>query len=50
METQYTQGFKAGMAWREAEIIKLIRDFGPVIIQGASWDQEYLIALIKGEK
>jgi len=24
MDTQYTQGFKAGMAWREAEIIKLL--------------------------
>ena len=26
MDTQYTQGFKAGMAWREAEIIKLLKE------------------------
>ncbi len=50
MDTPYTQGFRAGMAWREAEIIQLINDLGPRIIQGASWDKEYLIALIKGEK
>lgn len=49
MDTEYTKGFKAGMVWREAEIVKLINDLGPRIIQGASWDKEYLIALIKGE-
>lgn len=26
MDTQYTQGFRAGMAWREAEIVKLLED------------------------
>ena len=47
MDTEYTKGFKAGMAWREMEILRLINEFGPRIIQGASWDKEYLIALIK---
>lgn len=26
METEYTKGFRAGMAWREAEIIKLLEE------------------------
>jgi hypothetical protein len=25
-ETEYTKGFRAGMAWREAEIIKQMKD------------------------
>ena len=44
MDTQYTQGFKAGMAWREAEIIKLLEEHDAAIIR------DNLIALIKGEK
>ena len=48
MDTEYTKGFKAGMAWREAEIIKLLEeldDYDWIEIHTAK-----LIALIKGEK
>lgn len=55
MDTQYTQGFKAGMVWREIEIIKLLEDS----LKGCSvYDCERCdevkglssaIALIKGE-
>jgi hypothetical protein len=55
-DTEYTKGFKAGMAWREAEIIKLLDS----IIQVTSANQTdevckndalcEAIALIKGEK
>lgn len=27
MDTQYTQGFKAGMVWRETQIIKLLEEW-----------------------
>lgn len=27
MDTQYTQGFRAGMVWREAQIIKLLEEW-----------------------
>jgi hypothetical protein len=49
MDTQYTQGFKAGMAWREAEIIKLLNDL--VNKYGDEyWHVDRLTALIKAEK
>lgn len=63
METEYTKGFRAGMAWREAEIIKLLEDNDEELIGIISdWfdyglDHEAgrayknrAIALIKGEK
>ena len=42
METEYTKGFRAGMAWREAEIIKLLE-------KTESAFADLAIALIKGE-
>lgn len=54
MDTEYTKGFRAGMAWREAEIIKLLEAFINDCTQeklcrnciGVNW----AIAEIKGEK
>lgn len=44
MDTPYTQGFKAGLAWEKDRIIKLLEN----------WDREKIwiesaIALIRGE-
>jgi len=57
MDTEYTKGFKAGMAWREAEIIKLLEDSMAKCSQNkkpegcvACYGQRDAIALIKGEK
>lgn len=58
METEYTKGFKAGMAWREAEIIKLLEEQRVLcsdekccwLATEYSCDCEKTIALIKGEK
>lgn len=64
MDTEYTKGFRAGMAWREAEIIKLL-DEGRAegnwcqrtehcnhsLTCHEVWDWlENAIALFKGEK
>lgn len=47
-DTPYTEGFKAGMAWREAEIIKQLgqTQSPPRFWGGIAW----AIAVIKGEK
>ena len=57
MDTEYTKGFKAGMAWREAEIIKLLEENLESWEEGIVFRKGYnianvpsLIALIKGEK
>jgi hypothetical protein len=42
MDTQYTQGFKAGMAWEIERIIKLLDDADSAC---SGW----AIALIRGE-
>ncbi len=54
MDTEYTQGFKAGMAWREAEIIKLLKElWETTYAQGPNYPGSNAvltaIALIKGE-
>lgn len=59
MDTEYTKGFKAGMAWREAEIIKLLEERAKDFLRSeydrwlrnevVIFDTEGLIALIKGE-
>lgn len=58
MDTQYTQGFKAGMVWREIEIIKLLKQVNeentrPNLKPDSdlpTFNTRQLIALIKGEK
>lgn len=52
-DTAYTAGFKAGMAWREAEIIKLLESDPEEMLYwggGLRAGYETAIALIKGEK
>lgn len=53
MDTQYTQGFKAGMVWRETEIIKLLETNEPCKMKGTHHDVGFCsclaIALIKGD-
>lgn len=62
-DTPYTQGFKAGMAWREAEITKLLEEkaaalskidtghgHGSELMSIRVKTMESVIALIKGEK
>lgn len=54
-DTPYTDGFKAGMVWREIEIIKLLEnalgDMRPIDKHsvGVYDGIEHAIALIKGE-
>ena len=55
MDTEYTKGFKAGMVWREIEIIKLLEkricfDHDNDCDQRECFANLELIALIKGEK
>lgn len=57
MDTQYTQGFKAGVAWREAEILKLLEDSMAKCSENrkpegcvACYGQRDAIELIKGEQ
>ena len=51
-DTPYTEGFKAGMAWREAEVIELLKAARSVFRPDTlSYDtMTGLIGLIKGEK
>lgn len=47
MDTEYTKGFKAGLAWEQERIIKLLEENS-----FADWIEiqlDNLIALIKGE-
>ena len=48
MDTEYTAGFRAGMAWREAEIIKLLEE---TIIKGGNhgWSISTIIGILKEE-
>lgn len=58
MDTEYTKGFKAGMAWREAEIIKLLEEHLGFDYEVGIYDPEsncqlnpdHIIALVKGEE
>lgn len=54
METEYTKGFKAGLAFREEQIIKLLEAESPCQMKGMHHDIGFCpcqaIALIKGEK
>ena len=57
MDTEYTKGFRAGMAWREAEIIKLLEKHDKQTKAGSTdmaikYRSAVLacIALIKGEQ
>lgn len=55
MDTEYTKGFKAGMAWREAEIIRLLEGEKFILPEGVDEGLTLMpiqeaIALIKGEK
>ena len=51
MDTEYTKGFKAGMAWREAEIIKLLIEEGVLKPRtNENENDQQIIAAIKGEK
>lgn len=53
MDTEYTKGFKAGLAFREEQIIKLLLDEYTKLSNSGHWagSNYYLtaIALIKGE-
>lgn len=41
-DTQYTAGFRAGMAWREAEIIRLLEE-------ADSACSDWAIAIVEGK-
>ncbi len=56
-ETEYTKGFKAGMIWREADIINSLEkamfetneSISKEFANGAIWAIKETITLIKGE-
>lgn len=54
MDTEYTKGFKAGVAFREEQIIKMLEKEYMAFVNVNRWaDSNYFmkaIALIKGEK
>lgn len=65
MDTEYTKGFKAGMAFEQERIIKLVKQWQEDLVNGNPYTTEelaqhrdndykdgfdYLIGLIKGEK
>ena len=58
MDTEYTKGFRAGLAWEQERIIKLLEDYDfSTIWRQTEWfppawesfGSEELIELIKGE-
>lgn len=54
MDTDYTKGFKAGMKFKQDEIIKILTDKYSELTKSGHWaESNYFvqaIALIKGEK
>jgi len=57
METEYTKGFKAGLAWEQERSIKLLKEIitERKKVEQTTWvrneisNLDYLIELIKGE-